>query len=122
MKVVVTGTRNGRPDVAHWLRRFALKFGWPDEWIIGDAKGVDAQAYAWLIVAGVPVDQITRVEVNPELPSPQRFHDRNQRMVDIAGPGDACLAFPDFESKGTWDCFARAQRKGLDCVALPPLP
>lgn len=116
MKLVVTGTRRGRPDVAYWLDRWARRYGLPEVLIVGDADGVDAQAVMW---CGETRPLLQRVVVNPLLASPHRYHDRNQRMVDAAEPGDHCLAFPDPESRGTWDCVRRARARGLRVFVLP---
>lgn len=113
-RVVITGTRNGRADIAALLDRFVAEDGWPGLWILGDARGVDTQALEWLRVHGLTNFLI--VHVDKATPSPQRFHDRNQRMVDMAtGVGGAvCLAFPDRSSRGTYDCLRRAKAAGLE--------
>lgn len=58
------------------------------------------------------------VAVVASMPSPQRFHDRNQRMVDLAESGDYLLAFPDADSRGTWDCYRRGKARGLKCYVV----
>lgn len=43
---------------------------------------------------------------------------RNQRMVDLGA--DLCLAFPLGESRGTWDCVARARKAGIEVRIIEP--
>ena len=102
-----------------WLDRWVKRYGMPKVLIVGDAPGVDAQALMW---CGEERPLLHRVTVDRRLPSPERYHDRNQRMVDAAEPGDHCLAFPDPESRGTWDCVRRARERGLVVFVLPTLP
>ncbi len=116
MRVVVTGSREGRSDVVHWLRRFVAQHGVPELFILGCAPGVDTVA-RWL--AGRMRWSHVVVYADESKPSPERYHDRNQRMVDLAEPGDWCLAFPVAGSRGTWDCVRRAQGRGLRAVQLP---
>ena len=117
MKLLITGTRKGRPDVARWIERFLLKHD-PSEAIVGDAAGVDTQAFLALSRVGVSV--IREVVTGPKS-DPRSYHDRNQRMADHCGPGDACLAFPDGESRGTWDCVRRCRERGMRVYVLPML-
>jgi hypothetical protein len=44
-------------------------------------------------------------------PSPQRFHERNDRMLND-GP-DLVLAFWDGKSRGTWSVIDKATRRGI---------
>lgn len=39
---------------------------------------------------------------------------RNQEMVDLGA--DVCLAFPDADSRGTWDCVRRADAAGIPVI------
>lgn len=39
---------------------------------------------------------------------------RNQEMVDLTA--DICLAFPDADSRGTWDCVRRADAAGIPVI------
>ena len=110
MRVVITGARHGHPSVDRWMHAFVAKHGVPELFIIGCALGVDQRArflcrvYRWSHVI---------VYADEALPSPERFRERNQRMVDLAHVGDWCLAFPRPESRGTWDCVLRAKQRGL---------
>jgi hypothetical protein len=122
---VVTGTRRDtRPDTARWLARFVRKHG-GTTFVLGDADGVDELAWHWCTQAMIdgfgPVDFI-RETADRKRPTPERFHERNQRMVDEAkgrAPQPVCLAIPDDDSRGTWDCYLRALAAGLVCHALP---
>lgn len=118
-QLVITGTRHGRADVNDALDMYIVTFGCPSGFIVGDQAGVDDNA--WFYARGVQSAcdcVVFRVHVNQTLCSPDKFHDRNQRMVDRAGPGDHLLAFPDAKSRGTWDCFRRGQKAGLHCVEV----
>ena len=115
MRLVITGTRRGRSDVWDTLTRYALKHGLPELVIVGDQTGVDAQAWQWAMENNA---SHARIYVKPQLMSPRRFHDRNQRMVDLAGPGDMCLGFPDQQSRGTFDCMKRARARGLEVMQV----
>lgn len=116
MQLLVTGTRRGRPDVEKWLGFWARKFGWPSLLVVGDASGVDAQAYAWGRRRGL---KIARIIADRYLPSPERYHERNRLMVERCRPGDHCLAFPDKASRGTWHCVGLARHAGLKVHVMP---
>ena len=114
MRVVVTGTREGRPDLVPWLVRFTDKHGIPELFVLGCARGVDAQALRlcherrWshaVVFADWALGKAAG-------------HQRNQRMVDLATVGDWCLAFPGGASVGTWDCVRRAKAAGLQVAVL----
>lgn len=114
--VVIAGTRhNTRPDVAWWLDRWVRRHG-DTLFVLGDATGVDAAAFAHCEARGY--DKRV-VDVDRAIGSPRMFHDRNQRMVDIAGGVGVCLAFTDESSRGTWDCVRRARVAGLVVHVLP---
>ncbi len=118
MRLLVTGTRNGRPDLSRWLDRWLARHGCPEVAILGDAPGVDLMARVWCVKRSVT---FLRVSVDPRLPSPARYHRRNEQMVAHAEPGDHCLAFPDAESRGTWHTVGLARAKGLTVYVLPLL-
>jgi len=118
MKLVVTGSRRGHPSLRPWLLRWVDRFGHPSLAIVGDnddtEDSVDKRAFEFFVQLGC---NTLKVCVNSAAPSPQRFHDRNQRMVNFADPPDDwLLAFPDSESRGTWDCLRRGQARGLVCM------
>ena len=114
-RLVVTGSREGRADVERALDTWVMRYGIPQLVIVGDQRGVDTQAFEWAKERGYT---FRRERVRPGQPSPACFHDRNQRMVDWAAPGDYLLAFPTAGSRGTWDCFQRGQRAGLICLEV----
>jgi hypothetical protein len=110
MRLVITGSRRGHPDVRRWLTAWHERHGAPQMCIVGDANGVDAEAFS---VARELGWEVWMLRVDPSLPSPRRYHDRNERMVGLACSGDVCLAFPDEESRGTYHCAWLAKRAGL---------
>jgi hypothetical protein len=92
------------------MEQWVAKHGEPELWVLGDALGVDRMAYQVCKWHGWKEKVVF---VNERLPVPQRFHDRNQRMVDLCEVGDVCFAFPRTDSRGTFDCLNRAKRRGL---------
>lgn len=114
-RLVVTGSRNGHPELSRWLTRWVDRFGKPEFAVVGDNDdtddSVDKRAHEFF----APLCMVVKVCVNPLLASPWRFHDRNQRMVDSVLEGDWLLAFPDSESRGTYDCYRRGKKRGLQC-------
>jgi hypothetical protein len=111
MKLVITGSRHGHPDVERWMLKFAIKHGLPELTIVGDAAGVDAQAWEFAVSH---LWSYAFIRVKRALGSPEMFHDRNQRMVELASKGDWLLAFPGPRSRGTYDCMRRANERGLN--------
>jgi len=116
MKLVITGSRFGRADVEYWLDRWVRKYGVPDLIILGDARGVDAQARAWCIKHGYNhrvfvADWATHGKAAGPL--------RNQQMMDAADVGDWCIGLPAGEGAGTFDCLRRAKNRGL-FIVVPP--
>lgn len=100
-RLLVTGTRDGRADVVWYLARWVDKHGEPSLFVCGDQTGVDTQAYEWYLHR-FGRERLRREEVKLLLPSPRRYHERDERMAAHLGPGDYCLAFPIIGAKGTW--------------------
>lgn len=111
--LVITGTRRQRKDTATQCDAVVAEYGIPRLVVVGDATGVDRAAYFWASRRGYA---IAKEVVDPSTPSPQKFHDRNQRMVGHAGLGDICLGLPDEKSRGTFDCLSRAKNRGMTCL------
>lgn len=105
MKVMVTGSRGWKkPDVI----RDRLADLPADACVMqGGALGADAIAYRICLDTGRKMQTylpaITR-------PSPQRFHERNDRMLDDA---DLVLAFWDGKSRGTASVIEKARQRGI---------
>jgi len=115
VKLCVTGTRDGRLDVAYWLDRWVRRFGYPELLILGDARGVDTEALCWCRER-----QLIRKEcVDRSLPSPQRYLERNERMARHVGPGDWCLGFPGPHSRGTYHAMRLCELRGARVYACP---
>lgn len=89
---------------------------YPLDWIVleGEADGVDA----WTKIA-CEITGHGYVPYPPDksLPSPQRFHERNNRMLDDA---DEVLAFWDGESPGTKSVIRKARERGLRLWIVQP--
>ena len=60
----------------------------------------------------MPVEPLNKLTFppDPSVPSPQRFHLRNDQMLDRA---DLVLAFHDGESRGTASVIAKARKRGI---------
>jgi hypothetical protein len=128
MKLVITGTREGRPDVERHLDCWVEEHGLPRVLIVGCQKGVDSQAFAWglrqglSIAAGTLIQEIARWHPNGRNSyDPDAARARNVRMVNHCTVGDWCLAFPGPDSTGTWHCLARARARGLVTLVCPRL-
>lgn len=121
MQLLVTGTRNGRPDVELWLSRWQRKYGAPELLIVGGAKGVDTQAEIFGLRASWKVRVVPVTREQWRLLGGRAGHERNQQMVDLCAQGDHCLAFPSpvRRSAGTWDCVTRARAAQLAVWVLP---
>jgi hypothetical protein len=114
LRLVITGSRHGRHDVALALDAWVRRHGPPLLVVVGDQKGVDTQAWEWAKKHDYPwVREKVRQGEWPEC-----FYDRNQRMVNHGQRGDHLLAFPVQDSKGTWHCFARGKERGLVCAEV----
>lgn len=117
MKVIaITGTRR---DKRKGEVRAYLVEQQPDIVIVGDAPGVDAEAVAWarnrvlLIVCYAPWRAAGKSFVRSPLRAPYWPGAGNYRNSAIAralesyqrdGTQVRLAAFPDDESRGTWDC------------------
>lgn len=110
MKLIVTGTRNGRDDVEDLLYQWSEEHGYPKEMLLGGARGVDEQAARW---ANDNAIDHRVFPANWELHGKSAGPKRNARMVQCASPDDWCLAFPDKDSRGTWNCVGLARKAGL---------
>lgn len=132
VKLVITGTREGRSDVETYLEHWVEEHGLPSVLIVGCAKGVDSQAFTWGLKQGLSVERGTlileRANWHPNGPrsyDPDAARKRNVAMVSHATVGDWCLAFPGPDSTGTWHCLARARARGLVtlvCDRLTEIP
>lgn len=121
LRLVISGTRLGRPDVWYWLDRWMRRHGPPGLLIVGCARGVDAQAIAWAVERNVRYQVFRAAWRRPDGSKDlSAGNKRNAAMVAAARPGDWLLAFPDVESRGTPDCAAKGRRAGLRVHVCPP--
>lgn len=123
-RLVITGTRYGRPGVWDALDSWVNVFGPPRELILGGARGVDHQALEW---ARCQVRDGLNFPIVFERAEWLRFQKRagpmrNLRMVQRADPGDHLLAFPKLrgDSPGTYHCHAAGLARGLLCALVMP--
>lgn len=116
MRLVITGARLGREgEVAKWLDAWSKRRGRPELTILGCARGVDAEARAY--VRSARWDHVV-VYAHWEALGKLAGSDRNQRMVNLAQSGDTCIALPSERSIGTHDCARRAKARGLTLYVL----
>lgn len=116
MKLLVTGSRDGRRDVEHWLDRWLVKYGIPELVVLGDARGVDWQAMQWCKRHGLLYQVFVADWDNlGKAAGPAR----NEEMVRACSAGDHALGFPVGDSIGTYGCLSLARHAGLQARALP---
>jgi hypothetical protein len=114
--LVVTGSRFGHPHVERWLDEWCWRRGIPSRVFHGGARGVDAQVDRWCRRDGVEPRAFGADWDEGKGAGPAR----NKRMVSACPLAEgALLAFPDVASRGTWDCYLRAEAKGLPCFFAP---
>lgn len=82
----------------------------------GGAAGADQFAAEWAYDRGVAAVPHLPDE---RLPSPQRFHARNDEMLkELTGPFDTLVAFWDGESSGTESVVRKAAGRGIRTVLV----
>jgi len=112
-RLLVTGGRNfsDKDLIFNVFEYYTRRQSWrpdPIRLISGGARGADA--YAEYAAEGLGWD----IELHP---ADWATHGRaaggirNQRMVDLGA--NICIAFPDPDSVGTWDCVKRAVAAGI---------
>ena len=106
-RVLVCGSRGWRDREAIYMKLCELD---PKSWIVmeGEATGADQMAHdiaqeLGLTVEGYPPD--------PSRPSPQRYHERNDLMLERA---DRVIAFWDGRSRGTASVIHKARLRCLE--------
>lgn len=102
---MVCGSRNWRDWNAVRLRLQELPFD--AEVMQGGAGGADSIAWRECQRQNIRVET-HRPDYNT--PSPQRYHDRNDRMLNAA---DLVIAFWDGESRGTKSVIDKARDRGI---------
>lgn len=118
--LVVTGSRQGRHDTWKILDEWVKMHGKPVLVVLGDARGVDDEAYSWAVNH---YHTYERIKIKPELKSPRMFLDRNERMIAYAlkragnNPrGVRLVALPVGESRGTHHCYNVGRKAGIKCT------
>lgn len=115
MRVLVTGSR-AWPDpvrVAHELTQLYLQHG-PYTLIHGAcATGADAAAHHWYETAGMDLGCIeVRYPADWQQFGKRAGPIRNEKMIREAGAA-LVLAFPLFDSRGTWHTINLAEEAGI---------
>lgn len=116
MRLLVTGSRDSFPGLLQALDAIFAAVE-PDEIHVREQTGVDIDTREWAAVHG---HSLVPTDADMSQPSPQRYHDANQRMVDKCEAGDVAVGFPGPNSRGTWDCLRRALKRGLKCYVADP--
>lgn len=109
---LITGSRHGFEGLERALNAAEMFFGRPTRVHVREQRGVDQATRAWVRDAGL---LLVPHRVDESLPSPERYHQANQAMVDRVADGGIAFGFPDVHSRGTWDCLRRAHARGLRC-------
>jgi predicted Rossmann fold nucleotide-binding protein DprA/Smf involved in DNA uptake len=120
MKIAVVGNRTGwseeevcRELIKFFLKEHAMPLYEKAEIISGGAEGVDTFAQNFAKNHGM---KITILYPNPSMPSPQRYYERNQDIVDMA---DAVIAFQNNPHRsGTQSTINRARKKGIPVIVI----
>lgn len=117
IKVLVTGSRHLEGEAAYMricdaFEEAYQEWDWGSLWVVhGDAPGADSIA-AVVAEGYLQVAQIQPVPADWETYGKAAGPIRNQRMVNLGGY-NLCLAFPEPDSNGTWDCVKRASLAGI---------
>ena len=106
MRVLITGSRHWPDDET--IDTAIEAYDDDTVFIMGDASGADTLARKAAIRMGYEVEMF---KADWAKYGRRAGPDRNQRMVNSGA--DACLAFPEAGSKGTWDCVQRAADAGI---------
>lgn len=116
LRLVVSGSRYGRPDVWSALESWLAAFrdDRPVRLYHGCAPGVDEQARCWGMRAGVQEERFPANWSRGKKAGPER----NIRMVRAAGGGAHMLGFPGPKSVGTWHCYRVAANAELCAVIV----
>lgn len=121
-RILITGSRKwtDRHTVEVAIRREIISRRWsiPDVVVVhGGASGADACAHVSAVTMGLQVEEHPadwKAEGRAAGPL------RNQRMVDLGA--DVCLAFPLFDSRGTYDCIRRAEGADIPVRVIGAAP
>jgi hypothetical protein len=108
--MLITGSRDGHPDVWNELAKYLVDRGNPSWLVLGDASGVDRQALEFACARGVffvvhTADWTRYGSAAGPI--------RNQKMVDCAGSSARALAFPHGKSTGTRGCVKLCRAAGI---------
>lgn len=112
MKITIIGNREGwsYPFVKKKLLELGVKK--TDLIISGGAVGVDQYAQDFAKDIGV---QIRIIYPDPDLPSPQRYFERNEKMAELC---DKVIAFNLHEKSGTQNTINHATKFGKEIIVI----
>ena len=114
MKIAVVGNREGWnwETVESKLEEY---IDWDDEIVTGGAIGVDTFAREFAELKGL---KVTVFAPDTKIPSPQRYFERNQKIVDYS---DILIAFQNKEGhSGTAHTVKIAMEKGKPVTIISP--
>lgn len=107
MKVMVCGSREWSDELGWRIRARLNDLPRDAEILHGDARGADRIAHLHAVATGRP---FRRFWPDKKLPSPYRYHVRNDKMLNQA---DLVLAFWDGKSRGTASVIQKARERGI---------
>ncbi len=112
MKIAVVGNRYGW-NIQEIYDVLECNISKEDEIVSGGAIGVDTYANKFAEYLGIP---ITIFYPDNSKPSPKRYYDRNQDIVDYS---DILIAFQDNPHRsGTQSSINRARKKGIKVIVI----
>lgn len=117
MKILVTGSRRGTNGLVWRVLVGLCDAGVCNRdrvtLVTGGGHGADREAQEWLGKVGTYRDYPVPDWRVGRYAGPQR----NSRMIEAEhrpeSPIHLCLAFPDKDSRGTWDCVRKAVAAGI---------
>lgn len=117
MKVAVVGNRIGWEceNVLAYIYGKLKEMGFDydcDEIVSGGAVGVDSFAQEFARLYGV---KLVIMYPTGDMPSPEKYHDRNRRIVDYS---NAVIAFQNKESGGTQFTINYAKKRGIPITII----
>jgi len=117
MKVAIVGNRIGWEceNVLAYIYSKLSEMGFDydcDELVSGGAVGVDSFAQEFARLYGV---KFVIMYPTGDLPSPEKYHDRNRRIVDYS---DTIIAFQNRKMGGTQYTINYAKKKGKTVIII----
>lgn len=120
LMIGVTGSRDGHPRVRLWMTTMVRAAGVPVLFVLGGARGVDAEAEAVCVEQNWPYAVLYADWKRYGKAAGARRNAEMVAMVASAREG-VFLAFPGPKSRGTVHCMEVAMRAGLRVHRAGPI-